>query len=122
MFVVFSVGTAVAQTHTPAHAPMQPQADISPQKMQALLDASAELDRFFESHYRKLERARPNEIPALQEALTTEPKAILERHNLTREDLTAWRQRLEAHGDIPTEDMEDPHYNHVVKRLMPRQP
>lgn len=123
IFVVFSAGSAVAQTHVqhqPAPLPHQ-QKDITPEKMEALLAASAELDAFFAAHHRKLERARPDELTPLQKALITKPKAILARHNLTSDDLAQWRKKLEAYGDIPEEDMEDPHYSHVIKRLMPRQ-
>lgn len=122
MVIVGGASMATAQAYgqnTGLSAPKT--GDISPEKMQALLAASAELDAFFEAHHRRLERARPEDMTYLQELLTTEPKAILERHNLTRDDLTQWRQRLETYGDIPVDDLEDPHYHHVVKRLMPRQ-
>ena len=90
--------------------------------MEALLAASAELDEFFMRHHQRLERATTAELPALQEELTTRPKEILEKYNLTSGDLAQWRNQLESHGDLTTDEIEDPHYTHVVKRLMPRQP
>lgn len=121
MVVIWSAGPPLTHAHAQDTRPSPPKTDdISPEKMQALLAASAELDAFFEAHHRRLERARPEDITHLQEVLTTEPKAILERHNLTRDDLAQWRQRLETYGDIPADALEDPHYHHVVKRLMPR--
>lgn len=96
------------------------QAEIPPAKLEALLQASAELDAFFAAHYRKLERARPEDLTPLQEQLTTEPKAILERHNLSHDDLAQWRRQLETHGDTPAQAIKDPHFHSVVNRLMPR--
>lgn len=118
--VVFTV-IIFAGLGAASNAFAQTEGDISAQKIEAILAASAELDAFFAKQNRLLERARPEQIAPLQEQLITEPKAILARHNLTSQDLATYRQKLEAHGDLPQQAIEDPNFHLVVKRLLPKQ-
>lgn len=116
--IVFGGSLWAAQPAFAQNAPLKK--EIPPEKLEALVSASAELDAFFAAHHRKLERAKPEDLGRLQEQLLTEPKAILHRYNLNSDDLALWRKQLEAYGDTPTQALEDPHFYGVVNRLLPK--